>query len=245
MKEQILLPKKALELFTEYKPNDSKSTRKISERIEKIRKKYESEIIFRIKRKDRFAVPRIDNHPCYMDVIKSMNESTKFLDSGCGCGWDLRRIIKDGLKIENSKGIDISQLFRGINFELYEDEETMGQVFEVGDVISTRFETAHFDVVHSGSVIHALGKISEVIRYLKETYRILKKPNGVFFGRTLGNHYEKEYAYSGRGLYVTTVEKLREYLTDSGFVNIDIFAEELHKEAIYQPSYMLHFFAKT
>jgi SAM-dependent methyltransferase len=244
MGRKVLLSNKALELFFEYKPDDSRSARKISERVEKIRKKHEPDIIYRIKRRDRFAIPRIDAHPHYMEVIKRINESTRFLDVGSGPGWDLRKVIKDGLIIENAKGIDIDPFLIQIGFELYRDKEIMSKVFEIGDALSTRFESGYFDIVHSGSVIHALGKLNEVMKHLKEMYRILKKNDGIFFGRTLGNHYEKEYPYSGRGLYVSTPEKLSVYLNNSGFTEIDIMVEELPKEAIYQPSFMLHFFGK-
>jgi len=256
MKKQDLLPKNALELFSDYKPDDSKLkfivwlkssiySRRISNRVEKIRKKYEQDIIYRIKRKERFAIPRIDTHPRYTDVINSINESAIFLDAGCGCGWDLRRIIKDGLRIENAKGIDVDPFLRQINFELYKDEEIMGKVFEIGNALSTRFESSSFDIIHSGSVIHALEKRNKVMKYLQEMYRILRKPDGIFFGRTLGDYHEKEYSFIRRGLYVSTYEKLKEYLDKVGFRKIDIRVEELHKEAIHQPSYMLHFFANT
>jgi len=252
MVKKALLPKSALELFPEYNPNNLKFARDITDRVEKIRKKYESKIAFRLKEKNYFGVPRINNHPRYADVIKNINESTRFLDAGYGCGWDLRRVIKDGLRIENAKGIDIEPLLRKINFEVYRDEETMGKVFEIGDALSTRFESNHFDIVHSGSVMHILGKRDKIIKYLQEVYRVIKKPNGIFFGRTLGNDSEKEIVVIGdpvvkteRNIYVSTPEKLKELLTNLGFKEIDIEVEKLVKEHPLIPSYMLHFFAKT
>jgi SAM-dependent methyltransferase len=252
MEKKDLLPKSALEIFPEYKLNDSKSARELTDRVEKIRKKYESKITFRLKEKNYFGVPRINNHPKYAYVIRSINESTKLLDAGCGCGWDLRRVIKDGLRIENAKGIDIEPLLKKINFELYRDEETMGNVFEIGDALSTRFESDSFDIIHSGSVMHILGERDKVVNYLQEIYRIIKKPGGIFFGRTLGDDSEKEIIVIGdpvvkteRNIYVSTPEKLKELLTNLGFKEIDIEVEKLIKEHLLIPSYMLHFFAKT
>jgi SAM-dependent methyltransferase len=247
MEEQILLPTKALELFPEYKTNDLNSARKITERVEKIRKKYEQKILWRLRKKELFAISRIDNHPHYKEIIKLINESTRFLDAGDGVGWDLRRVIKDGLRIENAKGIDFDPLLIKIGFELYDDKKIMGNVFEVMDAISTNFEDGYFDIIHSGSVIHGLGYRDKAIKHMQEMYRILRNPNGVFFGRTLGGDSEREIFLRTELYmrYVSTPDKLKEYLAKAGFTEIDINIEELPMKRPNQHSYMLHFFAKT
>ena len=254
LKNQGLLPEYALELFLDHNPQDPNSALRISERVEKIRSKYDTEeykteIPHRLKERDHFAIPRIQDHPRYGDVINSINELTRFLDAGCGCGWDLRRVIKDGLRIENAKGIDIKQLYRRINFELYRDEEIMGPVFEIGDALSTRFRSSSFDIIHSGSVIHALEKKDVALKYIKEMRRILKL-NGIFFGKTLGCDSERETKRPYR-VFITTLDKLDEYFGREGFKEIDIqledFEKKYNKPKKYpdQPSYMLHFYAMS
>jgi len=249
-KNQNLLPEYAFELFSDFDSHDPNSAIRIAKRVEEIREKHEPNIVWMFRKKERFAVPRIQNHPHYNEIIRSFNSSTKFVDLGCGCGWDLRRAVKDGLRIDNAKGIDINPLFRQINFELYRDEEIMGDVFGVGDALSTRFKSDYFDIIHSGSVIHGLEERIKAIKYIEEAYRVLKKPDGVFFGRTLGNDIEWEMKEPFQ-LYITTLDKLSEYFRKTGFKGIDIQVEDLEKKYNQpkkhpdQPSYMLHFYART
>jgi SAM-dependent methyltransferase len=246
MEEQILLPTKALELFSEYKPDDLNSVQKITKRVERIRKKYEQKIVWRLKNKELFAISRIDDHPHYKDIIKGINDSTRFLDAGCGCGWDLRKVIKDGLRIENAKGIDVDSLLIKIGLELYGDKKIMGNVFEVMDATATNFKDDQFHIIHSGSVIHGLGYRDKAIKYIQEMYRILRKSDGIFFGRTLGGDSERETSLrTGLYRYVISPDKLKEYLAKLGFTEIDIMTEELSMKRPNQHSYMLHFFTKT
>lgn len=246
MEKQFSLSDKALELFTEYRPNDPNSAREITERVEKIRKKHESKIVWQLRKRERFAIPRIQNHPHYNGIIKNVNKSTKFLDAGTGCGWDLRRAIKDGLSTENVRGIDIDPNLIEMGFEVYRDEEVMRDVFEVMDATKTKFSDGCFDIIHSGSVIHGLGYRDKATKYIQEMSRILRKPGGIFFGRTLGDNSEREIFYRTE-LYISNPEKLKQYLGNMGFIEIDIIAEDLIKDKKYpdMPCYMLHFFAKT
>lgn len=235
-----MLPVEALELFPDYDSQDPNSAIEISRRVEEFRLAHIQESYWRY-RKGRFAIPIVDKHPRYREIMEKSDKRTRFLDLGCGHGVDIRKVIYDGLKKENVKGIDINSTLIERGFELYDDKETMKDCFDVGDALSTKYEDNSFNIIFSGSVIHVLKKKIEAIKYFKEAYRLLSKPTGILFGRTLGENKEQETEY----LYITTPEKLREYLTSTEFNDIDIQIEERTKEKKYEPKFMLYFFART
>lgn len=241
MKEQDILPKDALELFSDYNPKDLNSARKISGRVEKFRKKHEGETHWFIVSKRDFAKPCINHHPHYSEIMNQVNENTTFLDAGCGIGWDARRVIKDALKKENVKGIDIDPNLIEMGLKLYGDKEVMKGVFEVRDALSTGYEDGSFDIVTSNAVIQILREKELITKYVKEVYRILKKPDGIFFGRTLGDDTE----WKNEHLYVFSVENLKKYLTAFGFRNVDVQPVGRIKRHPSDPRYNLQFYTKT
>lgn len=246
MNEIRILPEYALELWPYYKPYNIRSAIGISQRAEELRRKYEKILPYGVSRPWSFGIPRIIRHPSYWSIMTSINEKTKFIDLGCGLGSDTRRVVKDGLKKENVVGIDIKRKFIEIGFELYEDEDIFGDNFMVCDACNAEFLDDNFDVAFSGSVIHYLRKKEMILQYLEEAYRILKKPKGIFFGRTLGNDVETKDG-ADRGpymLYIVSPDSLTKYLKDVGFSYVEIEAERLRRQRKNR-KYVLYFFART
>jgi len=240
-----ILPEYALELWPYYKPYNIRSAIEISRRAEELRRKYEKILPYGASRPWSFGIPRVIRHPSYWSIMTSINEKTKFIDLGCGLGSDTRRVVKDGLKKGNVVGIDIERKFIEIGFELYEDEDIFGDNFMVCDACNTGFPDDHFDIVFSGSVIHYLSEKEKVLKYLEEAFRILKKPGGILFGRTLGN--DKEVLSKSKGhrtLFIESSDSLTKYLTDIGFSHVKIKSVRIKKQPREEIKYHLYFLAR-
>ena len=124
--------------------------------------------------------PRINNHFFYPHVIRSAG---RLLDYGCGTGDNVRQLLRDGFPRERITAFDINRASIDLGFDLYRDEEEIGDLFTVSG--TPAFGTEVFDIVYSASVFHVIADDREFGTYLANAWSALR-PGGIFFGSTLG-----------------------------------------------------------
>jgi len=123
---------------------------------------------------------RIRQHFFYPDLLRTPGF---LLDYGCGTGDAIRQLILDGYPKERITGFDVNDASLRIGYDLYLDQNEMEQKVSVSPVFPCPQEK--YDYVYSGSVIHVLRDEGDFYDYLRKAYHTLK-PNGTFFGSTLG-----------------------------------------------------------
>jgi len=88
----------------------------------------------------RFMVPRVLSHPLYATVVKPRLPTAKILDIGCCMGTDIRQFLIDGAQASNIVGIDISEEYINLGFELFEDKEKTKDCFQIVDILKEKTE---------------------------------------------------------------------------------------------------------
>jgi SAM-dependent methyltransferase len=158
--------------------------------------------------------PRISNHFFYSRALKNTG---RLLDYGCGTGDNVRQLIRDGFPRERITAFDVNRASIDLGFDLYRDEEEIGDLFIVSETFP--FGPAEFDMVYSASVFHVIADEGELGTYLANAYSALR-PGGVLFGSTLGLVEGAAARSLGeRGPpRVMPGEELAAYLTGAGFI---------------------------
>ncbi|KAF7367626.1 Methyltransferase ausD [Mycena sanguinolenta] len=90
----------------------------------------------------KFAWERISDLPPYEEVLKLSHErdGAIFLDIGCCCGADIRRVARDGWPTENMIAIDLFADFWDVGHELFcSTAETFPVAFLSGDALDPSF----------------------------------------------------------------------------------------------------------
>ncbi|KAF7367630.1 Methyltransferase ausD [Mycena sanguinolenta] len=129
-----------------------------------------------------FAWERISDLPAYKEVLKLSCErdGALFLDIGCCCGADIRRVARDGWPAENMIAIDLLPEFWDVGHELFcSTPETFPVAFLPGDALDPAFLlpsaplvsppslrslrsltplNGHLSVIHISSVFHLLSE---------------------------------------------------------------------------------------
>ena len=172
----------------------------------------------------RIGNPNIRKHFRYQEILQQPGD---LLDYGCGTGDDLRALIHDGFPRDKITGYDINTHSIDLGFDLYLDQAIMNDLF-----IASRnfpFSPGSFDIIYSGSVIHALGDSKGIAKYITNAINVLRS-QGIFFGSTLG-HDEFHPGDPDHALTLLTQPKFHDMLIASGFVSIDIRpAEQEHDD---------------
>ncbi|UJR24098.1 hypothetical protein I4U23_027065 [Adineta vaga] len=101
----------------------------------------------------------IQKNPIYQEILeKCKTQDATIIDFGCCLGQDVRKLIYDGVSIDQIRGYDIDSFFLEQGYELFCDKEQMKEkkVFQIGDIFDDEsFEKiSPADYVHVGSFIH-------------------------------------------------------------------------------------------
>jgi len=84
----------------------------------------------------------IANLPCYETFIRLANEreDSVFLDIGCCCGTDIRKVVSDGVPAKNILGTDLRPEFWDIGHQLFRSTpESFPVHFVAGDILDPSF----------------------------------------------------------------------------------------------------------
>jgi len=109
-------------------------------------------------------------------------ETTVFLDYGCGNGYDL---IERASKIKKGIGIDISEALINHAQKKATTENADNLEFLVMDATNTTFENNSFDIIRGQAILHHL----DLKKSLKEIKRILKSDGKAFFLEPLDTNF--------------------------------------------------------
>lgn len=94
--------------------------------------------------------------PVYSDIVECVKMGGTFLDVGCYCGTDLRRLVIDGCPQDKLYGIDLVDHW-DLGFELFRDQEKFHATFYEGDILHPNKEMRTlFGEVDIVSAIHLL-----------------------------------------------------------------------------------------
>lgn len=174
-----------------------------------------------------FLLPRITGHPFYQIITQYDLDRRRILDIGCCMGTDVRQLLLDGASKELTRGIDYSNDFIQLGFELFGDAEQLDGVFQRVDILEdspSSWASDHadeFDVVHCGAVLHTFDSREEVQEVLRRVYTVIR-PGGVFFG-------------SNRPTWVHNASSLRAELEHLGFEGVHVFEGARHKDRAQMP----------
>lgn len=145
------------------------------------------------------------NDPYYQQVLfrlKLNGSSDAFLDVGCCVGQVLRQLRHDGVQGSRLFGTDVRSKFVDIGYDLFQDHDSIGATFVVGDMLDP--EDAQLDVlsrkvtiIYAGSFFHlfnwsqqlCVGK--RLVGFLKEGTK-----NALIYGRHIGTLKPTEPAMS-------------------------------------------------
>ncbi|KAK0724546.1 hypothetical protein B0H67DRAFT_550288 [Lasiosphaeris hirsuta] len=140
----------------------------------------------------------------YHNLLSRIKGGAKHLDIGCCLGHDIRKLIFDGAPSENLVGVEISQGYTDLGFDLFRDKETTKTRFFQGDVLESaglwpQLE-GKFDVVNIGMFLH-LFTWEENIKVFERALKSLKtgELGTTIIGNAVGNindgvmvHYNNE-----------------------------------------------------
>lgn len=141
-----------------------------------------------------------------------IKQGMKILDLGCGNGRNLIYFMRSGYDVY---GVDTSQTF--INNVRFLTKQLCPEIpdnnFRLESLDKLSFDKAYFDVVVSSAVFHFAENDEQFLKWLKESWRVLK-PNGMLFARlasTIGIENKVEKIDGNRYKLPDTSER---YLVD-------------------------------
>ncbi|MHA2250544.1 MAG: methyltransferase domain-containing protein [Candidatus Kariarchaeaceae archaeon] len=220
-KPDIPMHKETLDLFSRYNQMSSEEIRK---RTLKIWQHAIGINQYHCIRGYRFLYPRITSHSRYVEIIAEISHK-RILDIGCHMGTDIRQLIIDGANAELMVGMDQSEEFIQLGYELFNDKKELQVKFhqcnivESHDDLSDKFQST-FDIIHAGSLLHLLSKEENII-VVKKVHQMLKD-GGMFFGRAVGRHKPITMHIEEGLRYLYSPESLKQHLLDHGFSEIEV-----------------------
>jgi len=101
----------------------------------------------------------IQRSPIYKEILeKCKNEGATVIDFGCCLGQDVRKLIYDGVPVDQIRGYELDSFFIEQGYELFRDGELMKKkkIITSGDIFDDQFlETIEpADYLYAGSFIH-------------------------------------------------------------------------------------------
>ncbi|KAG6014704.1 hypothetical protein E4U43_006241 [Claviceps pusilla] len=143
------------------------------------------------------------NDPYYQQVLfrlKLNGSSDAFLDLGCCVGVVLRQLRHDGVEGSQLFGIDLHAKFLDIGYDLFQDQDSLGATFVVGDMLDpedTRLDVmlGKVTIIYAGSFFHLFNWNQQLcvgqrlVGFLKDGTK-----NALIYGRQMGTRKPGERA---------------------------------------------------
>ncbi|KAK5995205.1 Asnovolin E/Chermesin D methyltransferase nvfJ [Cladobotryum mycophilum] len=149
--------------------------------------------------------------PCYLQVLFRLSLSRSrdaFLDLGCGFGQALRQLRADGIDGSQLFGLDSDSGLIMAGYDLFQDRNTLGATFFVGDIIDPEDQHLHdldgkVTIIHAGSFFH-LFTWTEQLFIGKRIVDFLKPgtQNALIYGRHAGAPSPRNVAADGSSPYL-------------------------------------------
>ena len=148
-----------------------------------------------------FIKMHISKNPAYPTVLNSLlanSDETLLLDLGCGFGQELRPLAAAGVPTTSLFGIDISDGFIELGFQLFNDKATMQSQIVAADLLASAATPAHLDgkvnFIFAASFFHLFGWEDQVV--LSKRAVAMSKPvaGSLIFGHQLGRVEAREDA---------------------------------------------------
>ena len=148
-----------------------------------------------------FIKMHISKNPKYSTVLDRLltnSDETLLLDLGCGFGQELRTLAAAGVPTTSLFGIDISDGFIELGFQLFNDKATMQSQIIVADLLTSAAIPAQLDgkvnFIFAASFFHLFGWEDQLV-LSKRAVAILKPVAGsLIFGHQLGRVEAQEAA---------------------------------------------------
>ena len=101
----------------------------------------------------------IQRSPIYKEIVdKCKNEGATVIDFGCCLGQDVRKLVYDGVSVDQIRGYELDPFFIEQGYELFRDGELMKskKIFTSGDIFDDQFlETIEpADYLHAAAFLH-------------------------------------------------------------------------------------------
>jgi SAM-dependent methyltransferase len=139
-----------------------------------------------------FVKMRISKNPAYGTVLKRLltNNETTLVDLGCGLGQELRTLVAAGVAPTSLYGLDVSDGFVELGFELFKDKATMKSQFIVADLLASPSVPAQLqgkmNFIFSGSFFHLFGWDDQVTLSKRAVEMLKPEAGSMIFGHQLG-----------------------------------------------------------
>lgn len=175
----------------------------------------------------KFVSLDLSLHPIYPKLLSRLRSSsppTRFLDVGTCLGQDLRKLVYDGVALENLYGTDLFPEFENVGYELFRDSETFQGHFIAADLLDAAPDNAltktegTWDVVNIFKLLHLFDWETQVLACRRLLQLLNRKPGNMIIGAQLGSAKPGELAikppFVAEGQKKTVYMHDRESFTD-------------------------------
>ncbi|KAK6835873.1 hypothetical protein RU639_002191 [Aspergillus parasiticus] len=151
-----------------------------------------------------FLYSALSHSPLYEQILAQTRAGNLFLDLGCGLGQDIRCLVQDGAPSVNLIGLDSTEEFINLGFELFNDRSRLGCTFIVQDFFE---DTPQLDnlvsrvkVINSSYFMHLFDWDTQ-LRAAKRMMRLACQEKGTLItGFNFGSHSPRDWDMVPPGL---------------------------------------------
>ena len=162
------------------------------------------------------------NLPYYREVVERLTTTDqRFLDLGCGFGQDIRRLMFEGVPSSRLTGIDVTDAFIELGFQLFQDRVELRDRFLIADVTEELPAelSGKFHIIYCGMFFHLWGWEDQKI-ISKRVIKLLNLEKGsMIFGFQLGSvtgHERRSQVVASGNIYKHNPQSLNELWEEIG-----------------------------
>jgi SAM-dependent methyltransferase len=141
----------------------------------------------------RFMNLYMSRFPEYPSIVKRLKEGKGevLLDLGCCLGQDLRKLVFDGVPLNNIYGAELRPEFLDLSYELFQDELNFRSRLIVGDILDIHNSglanlVGKVDIVYAGAFIHLFDWDHQVLCCVGIVNLLKPQRGSVVYGRQAG-----------------------------------------------------------
>jgi SAM-dependent methyltransferase len=144
-----------------------------------------------------FVKMHISKNPAYPTVLRRLlSQKEKLLDLGCGFGQELRTLVVAGVPTTNLYGLDISDDFIELGFELFKDKATLQPQFITADLLASPAIPPQLDgnlnIIFAGSFFHLFGWDDQLTLSKRAVAMLKAEAGSMIFGHQIGQIQARE-----------------------------------------------------